>query len=241
VCTLCSCTLGKCWPSAVWYKAAPYRSRAVKDRAACSPISASACRRKPKSASGIRPPRPVFWCCRCARRHRGLERTATCRLVTRDSMIGTGFPKTRAHRHERRARHGGMDGFGKVDVEPNEPMFHTEWEARVLAMVRRWARPGLQHRYLALLSRVVAAACLSQQFLLQEMVFWDSRTCCSPRVLSARDVARVTRATGKTAQARQVRVDDVERIMVRGKFARTARRRQSSRLAIGYGRRTFIP
>ena len=28
---------------------------------------------------------------------------------------------------------GGMDGFGKVEPEPNEPMFHTEWEARVLA------------------------------------------------------------------------------------------------------------
>ena len=28
---------------------------------------------------------------------------------------------------------GGMDGFGKVEVEPNEPMFHTRWESRVLA------------------------------------------------------------------------------------------------------------
>ena len=32
---------------------------------------------------------------------------------------------------------GGMDGFGKVEAEPNEPMFHTAWEARVLAMVER--------------------------------------------------------------------------------------------------------
>ena len=31
---------------------------------------------------------------------------------------------------------GGMDGFGKVEVEPKEPMFHAGWEARVLAMVR---------------------------------------------------------------------------------------------------------
>ena len=22
---------------------------------------------------------------------------------------------------------GGMDGFGKVEPEPNEPMFHEEW------------------------------------------------------------------------------------------------------------------
>jgi nitrile hydratase beta subunit len=37
---------------------------------------------------------------------------------------------------------GGMDGFGKVEVEPNEPMFHTAWEARVLAMVRAMGAAG---------------------------------------------------------------------------------------------------
>jgi nitrile hydratase len=31
---------------------------------------------------------------------------------------------------------GGMDGFGKVEPEPNEPAFHEDWEARVMAMVR---------------------------------------------------------------------------------------------------------
>ena len=28
---------------------------------------------------------------------------------------------------------GGMDGFGKVEAEPNEPPFHETWEGRVLA------------------------------------------------------------------------------------------------------------
>ena len=31
---------------------------------------------------------------------------------------------------------GGMDGFGKIEVEKNEPVFHAEWEGRVLAMQR---------------------------------------------------------------------------------------------------------
>jgi nitrile hydratase beta subunit len=31
---------------------------------------------------------------------------------------------------------GGMDGFGKVEPEPNEPAFHAKWEGRVMAMVR---------------------------------------------------------------------------------------------------------
>jgi len=31
---------------------------------------------------------------------------------------------------------GGMDGFGKVEPEPNEPPFHEAWEGRVLALQR---------------------------------------------------------------------------------------------------------
>src|SRR5271168_2666820 len=37
---------------------------------------------------------------------------------------------------------GGMDGFGKVEAEPNEPMFHERWEGRVLAMVRALGAAG---------------------------------------------------------------------------------------------------
>ena len=31
---------------------------------------------------------------------------------------------------------GGMDGFGEVNPEPNEPVFHERWEGRVLAISR---------------------------------------------------------------------------------------------------------
>jgi nitrile hydratase subunit beta len=31
---------------------------------------------------------------------------------------------------------GGMHGFGKVEPEPNEPVFHAEWEGRCLALNR---------------------------------------------------------------------------------------------------------
>ena len=30
---------------------------------------------------------------------------------------------------------GGMDGFGKVEPEPNEPVFHADWERHVFAML----------------------------------------------------------------------------------------------------------
>ena len=37
---------------------------------------------------------------------------------------------------------GGMDGFGKIEVEPNEPAFHAPWEGRVLAMQRAMGYAG---------------------------------------------------------------------------------------------------
>src|ERR1041385_6441249 len=37
---------------------------------------------------------------------------------------------------------GGMDGFGKVEAEPNEPVFHAAWEARTMALVRAMGAAG---------------------------------------------------------------------------------------------------
>jgi nitrile hydratase subunit beta len=38
---------------------------------------------------------------------------------------------------------GGMHGFGKVEPEPDEPVFHAPWEGRVLAMHRAMGYVGL--------------------------------------------------------------------------------------------------
>ena len=40
---------------------------------------------------------------------------------------------------------GGMDGFGKVEIEPNEPVFLAPWEGRVLAMQRAMGYAGAWH------------------------------------------------------------------------------------------------
>jgi nitrile hydratase len=40
---------------------------------------------------------------------------------------------------------GGMDGFGKVVAEKNEPPFHAPWEGRVLAMQRAMGYAGAWH------------------------------------------------------------------------------------------------
>jgi nitrile hydratase beta subunit len=38
---------------------------------------------------------------------------------------------------------GGMHGFGKVEPEPNEPVFHTPWEGRCLALNRAMGYAGI--------------------------------------------------------------------------------------------------
>jgi len=38
---------------------------------------------------------------------------------------------------------GGMHGFGKVEPEPNEPVFHADWEGRCLALNRAMGYTGL--------------------------------------------------------------------------------------------------
>jgi nitrile hydratase len=38
---------------------------------------------------------------------------------------------------------GGMHGFGKVEVERDEPVFHTRWEARVFGMVQSLGRGNI--------------------------------------------------------------------------------------------------
>jgi nitrile hydratase len=40
---------------------------------------------------------------------------------------------------------GGMDGFGKVEVEKDEPVFHAPWEGRVMAMQRSMGYAGAWH------------------------------------------------------------------------------------------------
>src|SRR5260370_2744859 len=38
---------------------------------------------------------------------------------------------------------GGMHGFGPVVPEPDEPVFHADWEGRVLALQRAMGATGL--------------------------------------------------------------------------------------------------
>ena len=140
-------------------------------------------------------------------------------------MIGTGFPEN-AGRAVMNGVHdmGGMDGFGKVEPEPNEPMFHTEWEARVLAMVRAMGAAGAfnidtsrfyretlpPHVYLS--SSYYKKWLLGLEDLLVDKGF-----------IAAEDVAAGHAVQPpKPLKRGKFTLADVERIMVRGKFGRAA-------------------
>ena len=149
VCTLCSCypweVLGL---PPVWYKSAPYRSRAVKDpRGVLADFGVTLPKdteiRVWDSTAETRfivvPMRPAGT--------EGWSEEKLADLVTRDSMIGTGLPKKPGEVALMDGIHdmGGMDGFGKVEPEPNEPPFHAPWEGRVLAMQRAMGYAGAWH------------------------------------------------------------------------------------------------
>jgi hypothetical protein len=128
----------------VWYKAAPYRSRAVKDpRGVLADFGVSLPKeteiRVWDSTAETRFPGAAD----ASRGYRGMERTAAGRtrhprLHDRHWISENAGSAIVNGVHDM----GGMDGFGKVEPEPNEPMFHTEWEARVLAMVRAMGAAG---------------------------------------------------------------------------------------------------
>ena len=146
VCTLCSCypweVLGL---PPVWYKSAPYRSRAVNDpRGVLADfgltLPAETQIRVWDSTAETRfivlPMRPAGT--------EGWSEEKLAALVTRDCMIGTGLPKSPKDVRVMDGVHdmGGMHGFGTVEPEPNEPVFHAEWEARCLALNRAMGAAG---------------------------------------------------------------------------------------------------
>ena len=63
---------------------------------------------------------------------------------------------------------GGMDGFGKIEVEENEPVFHAAWEGHVLAI-----RQGLACRPFALCAGTASATYVSQRFVLPALASRD--------------------------------------------------------------------
>jgi nitrile hydratase subunit beta len=119
---------------------------------------------------------------------------------------------------------GGMDGFGKVEPEPNEPMFHERWEGRVLAMVRAMGAAGAFNLDTFRFSRET-----QPPHVYLASSYYKSWLLGLENMLIAKGfVARDEVAKGHAIEAAKplargkFTVSDVERIMVRGKYGREA-------------------
>jgi nitrile hydratase beta subunit len=119
---------------------------------------------------------------------------------------------------------GGMDGFGKVEPEPNEPMFHTEWEGRVLAMVRAMGAAGAFNIDTSRFYRETLApdVYLSSSYYKKWLLGLEDLLLDKGYIAAAEVAAGHAVEPAKPLKHGKFKLDDVERVMVRGKFGRAA-------------------
>ena len=119
---------------------------------------------------------------------------------------------------------GGMDGFGKVEVEPNEPMFHAEWEARVLAMVRAMGAAGAFNIDTSRFYREMLPphVYLSSSYYGKWQLGLEDLLMDKGYITTGELAAGHAVEPAKPLKRGKFTLDDVERIMVRGKFGRVA-------------------
>jgi len=119
---------------------------------------------------------------------------------------------------------GGMDGFGKVEPEPNEPVFHHRWEGRVLAMsraigvFRAWTIDTSRHAIELMAPSIYLTRpyyekwFLRNQQLLIERGFIDSDEVAAGRALRP----------AKSMKRGPFTLADVEKVTRRGSYGRPA-------------------
>ena len=119
---------------------------------------------------------------------------------------------------------GGMDGFGKVEPELNEPMFHAEWEARVLAMVRAMGAAGAFNIDTSRFYRETLPphVYLGSSYYRKWQLGLEGLLMDKGYITTEELVAGHAVAPAKPLKHGKFTLADVERIMVRGKFGRVA-------------------
>lgn len=119
---------------------------------------------------------------------------------------------------------GGMDGFGKVEPEPNETPFHEPWEGRVLAISRAVRALGATNidvdRYgiESLPPHVYLTSSYYQRWFLRTVRLLAERGLVGSDEMEAGHALRPGKDMGRGAFG----LADVERVMRRGSFHRPA-------------------
>jgi nitrile hydratase subunit beta len=117
---------------------------------------------------------------------------------------------------------GGMDGFGNVDPEPHEPVFHEPWEGRVLAMnramaaLRAWNIDQGRYSIELLTPHVYLASSYYERWFLRLEQLLLERDLLEVDEIAAGHALR----PGKTLTPGEFTVADVERVLLRGSFGR---------------------
>ncbi len=117
---------------------------------------------------------------------------------------------------------GGMDGFGRVEPESNEPVFHAAWEGRVLAMTRAMRATGswtidMERSSLERLHpQTYLAATYYQRWFLGLRQLLLERGLLDADDLAAGHALR----PGKALPRGPFTLRDVPRVLVRGRFDR---------------------
>ena len=119
---------------------------------------------------------------------------------------------------------GGMDGFGKVEPEANEPVFHEPWEGRVMAMNRAMGAAGLWNIDIGRFSReklpahvYLASSYYRKWFLGLEQMLLERGLIDADEVAAGRALR-----PGKPLKRGKFDVAAVDRVMTRGSFSRPA-------------------
>jgi nitrile hydratase len=119
---------------------------------------------------------------------------------------------------------GGMHGFGPVEPEPNEPVFHAPWEGRVMAMNRAMGATGTWNIDVGRYSRemlpahVYLASSYYQKWYLGLAQMLVERGLVDADEIAAGHALR----PGKPLKRGNFTVAEVPRVMTRGSFSRPA-------------------
>jgi nitrile hydratase len=120
---------------------------------------------------------------------------------------------------------GGMDGFGPVEAEANEPTFHERWESRVMAMVRAMGANG----GLNIDSQRFARESLPPEVYLASSYYKKWFLAVEKQLIERNMVGADEIAAGHSLRPSpslkrgKFTLDDVPRIAVRGSFERGAK------------------
>ena len=119
---------------------------------------------------------------------------------------------------------GGMDGFGKVKPEPNEPVFHESWEGRVMAMTRAMGAAGAFNIDVSRFYResLKPTVYMTSSYYKKWFLALQDSLVARGYINDAEVKQGHAAAPAKDLKRGPFKLDDVQRVMTRGSFARTA-------------------